>query len=409
MGMAASQARLLGLQARQSNLEYQGQQINQERTILSQQCTALYNSLLAMKVPTPPSTQDYTTIEYSGSDGATNFTIGTVKPSGELFNVEIKTTQTGGALQSDYGTKVVDKVNDNVPCTELTEGTKIQRNELGNFYVEKNGNVLQLNVHNAEQYGLIENDDGTYSLSTGGEYRYYKYDVNSDTNMTNANGGDTTVGGNIVYTFEEAQNVYGNKFSWDDYKTAITNTFGSNSEKPITADDFYVYVHTSDTGVESLKFALRSDVTGGDEGDIGDGFAKVYSFTPNGTYTSSTPIDGCMLQFDTQGRISSISIPQYDTNNKLIGYRDVDLTAKTTTDTAAYEDAYNQYEYAQYEYDKAQQDINHKTEVIQQEDRNLELKLQRLDNERTMIKTEIEAVEKVIQENIESSYKTFNG
>ena len=45
MGMSASQARLLSLQARQSNLEYQGQQINQERTILSQQCTALYNSL----------------------------------------------------------------------------------------------------------------------------------------------------------------------------------------------------------------------------------------------------------------------------------------------------------------------------------------------------------------------------
>ena len=94
MGMSASQARLLGLQARQSNLEYQGQQINQERTILSQQCTALYNSLLAMQVPTPPSTQDYTTIEYSGVDGATNFTLGTVKPSGENYNVEIKTNQT---------------------------------------------------------------------------------------------------------------------------------------------------------------------------------------------------------------------------------------------------------------------------------------------------------------------------
>jgi len=53
--------------------------------------------------------------------------------------------------------------------------------------------------------------------------------------------------------------------------------------------------------------------------------------------------------------------------------------------------------------------VNHKTEIIQQEDRNLELKLQRLDNERTQITTEIEAVEKVIQENIESSYKTFSG
>ena len=69
MGMAASQARLLSLQARQSNLEYQGQQINQERTILSQQCTELYNSLLDMNVPTPPSTQDYTKVEYTGNNG----------------------------------------------------------------------------------------------------------------------------------------------------------------------------------------------------------------------------------------------------------------------------------------------------------------------------------------------------
>ena len=86
MGMSASQARLLSLQARQSNLEYQGQQINQERTILSQQCTALYNSLLSMTVPTPPSTADYTYVQYTGSDGATKYTFdsSSVKPLGKL-------------------------------------------------------------------------------------------------------------------------------------------------------------------------------------------------------------------------------------------------------------------------------------------------------------------------------------
>ncbi len=62
-----------------------------------------------------------------------------------------------------------------------------------------------------------------------------------------------------------------------------------------------------------------------------------------------------------------------------------------------------------YEYDKKQQEINAKTEIIQQQDRNLELKLQRLDNERQQITTEIEAVQKVIDDNIEASYKTFSG
>ncbi len=60
-------------------------------------------------------------------------------------------------------------------------------------------------------------------------------------------------------------------------------------------------------------------------------------------------------------------------------------------------------------YDKKQQEINAQTSIIQQEDRNLELKLQRLDNERTQITTEIEAVDKVINDNIEASYKTFSG
>ena len=37
MGMAASQARYLALTARKTNVEYEGQQINQERTALANQ------------------------------------------------------------------------------------------------------------------------------------------------------------------------------------------------------------------------------------------------------------------------------------------------------------------------------------------------------------------------------------
>ncbi len=89
MGMSASQARLIQLEARQSNLEYQGQQINQERSILSQQCTDLYNSLLTMQVPTPPSTQDYTTVQYAGIQGASTFTLGNIVPTGDTYSVEM--------------------------------------------------------------------------------------------------------------------------------------------------------------------------------------------------------------------------------------------------------------------------------------------------------------------------------
>ena len=64
MGMAASQARFLGLTARKTNVEFEGQQINQQRTTLSNQSANYYNDLLGMSVPVPPSVDDYTKTVY---------------------------------------------------------------------------------------------------------------------------------------------------------------------------------------------------------------------------------------------------------------------------------------------------------------------------------------------------------
>ena len=69
MGMAASQARYLALVARKSNCEFEGQQINQARTALSNQSANLFNQMLGLQVPVPPSTQDFTKIQYSFTDG----------------------------------------------------------------------------------------------------------------------------------------------------------------------------------------------------------------------------------------------------------------------------------------------------------------------------------------------------
>ena len=75
MGMAASQARYLALVARKSNCEYEGQQINQARTVLANQSANLFNQMLGLTVPVPPSTSDYTKIQYSYSDGSNDSVI----------------------------------------------------------------------------------------------------------------------------------------------------------------------------------------------------------------------------------------------------------------------------------------------------------------------------------------------
>ena len=83
------------------------------------------------------------------------------------------------------------------------------------------------------------------------------------------------------------------------------------------------------------------------------------------------------------------------------------LNSETVTDEAAYNDAMNQYNYAQTVYEKKIQDINAKTKKIQEQDRTLELRLKQLDTEQEALQTEMEAVKKVIDKNIESTFKTF--
>ena len=65
MGLAASQARFLGLTARKSNVEYQGQQINQQRTALSNEISGLFNEYSNLDVPVPPAVRDFQKTTYT--------------------------------------------------------------------------------------------------------------------------------------------------------------------------------------------------------------------------------------------------------------------------------------------------------------------------------------------------------
>ena len=82
---------------------------------------------------------------------------------------------------------------------------------------------------------------------------------------------------------------------------------------------------------------------------------------------------------------------------------------ETITDDVAYQDAMNQYYYENAKYDKTIQDINARTSIIQREDQQLELRLKQLDTEHNALSNEIEAVQKVVKDNVEKSFKTFGG
>lgn len=524
MGMSASQARLIQLEARQSNLEYQGQQINQERTILSQQCTDLYNSLLAMTVPTPPSTQDYTVVKYSGVDGASNFNLGTIIPNGDnTYNIDLQYKKTGHYMNS-AGTALVEEVPPYIyikpvddssvsttsayqkptePAGEVANGTNIMAKENKSYalqngeqfyelkqsaddkssyfvpvdesdvkagkvedsklYVKKtaqnevknpetgeittrknydanssyaigsttnfsygglyesqinnyllqdtNGNLIQADVKHFDQLS-----DGTYKLKANSGYTLVEKTTKSEgTAVKNpdSTNPDVThyVEGNACMSVASAKGALGSSYS--SYIEGIRDAFPEMADKSDDeiAELFSVYFTKAEGSTTQVpNFVLTTDLTSNTKNVNGHSYVEHYNYAANGTFTSSEQKDKCLLTFDASGRITEVKVPTgYNTDGTPKSYKTIPLEATKVTDEAAYQDAYAKYEYSMYEYDKAQQEINAKTEIIQQEDRNLELKLQRLDNERAAIQKEIEAVDKVISDNIDKTFSTFSG
>lgn len=107
-----------------------------------------------------------------------------------------------------------------------------------------------------------------------------------------------------------------------------------------------------------------------------------------------------LLETDGEGRFKSVRF-----EDDSIVYS---LNTETITDEAAYQDAMNRYVYEKEKYEKTIADINAKTSIIQKEDRTLELRLKQLDTEQKALSTEMDAVKKVIKDNIEATFKTFS-
>ena len=536
MGMAATQARYLSLTARQNNLEYQGQQINQERSILSQQTAELYNSLIDMKVPVPPSTSDYTKVVYTGVSGTNTFTIGNVIPENGTYIVDLEYQKIGNyiseaytvacqdippyisvqdvttdvtpkqysayevtgtyntstpptstddiayvlepaqessviasggwpALNTDYKLYKKDRYGYLVKVESGTEPTKEQAEDPTNgyfivckgdkvhadagsilnadtlysggltaeqltsrdYYILESGNVAEYitvnDLNNPAKFTPEKNVDGqTVYKPTGSIIIGMKSTDPSAAQYKNPDSSNPNyryyVAGEPCMSLEYARsiNMISSDETFDAYIDAIKNTYSSeygnlSGQELISrvSNDFDVYFTQGSSGELVPHFVKAKDlITGADIN--GTKYVSSYDYTPNGTYTSSERTKDCMLTFDLNGRISEIKIPtKRDASGNPLEYSTVKLNAATETDEKAYQDAYNEYVYKQAKYDKQQQEINAKTKIIQEEDRTLELRLRRLDTERQQITTEMDALEKVIKDNIDKSYKTFSG
>lgn len=132
-----------------------------------------------------------------------------------------------------------------------------------------------------------------------------------------------------------------------------------------------------------------------------DGQIKLPYYSAGYVSTKIEKTERALMETDGTGRFTSARF-----ENDSITYT---LKTETITDDAAYQDAMNQYYYENAKYDKTVQDINAKTSLIQQEDQQLELRLKQLDTEQNALKTEMDAVSKIVKDNVENTFKTFGG
>lgn len=343
MGMAASQARYLGLTARKTNVEYEGQQVNQERTALANQSAGLFNQMLALDVPTPPSASDFSKTEYVFTDNSTS----------QKYTID-----------SIYKNPVPDQNGDyKYTVAAYKKGTDILSNR-------------------------------TEILPTGqGTNRYtIAEDVNTPGNFT------IQIGNSTAKTLIAPQQY-----------TALTTKFqeadkkANNGADNITNDTFFFKF--TDGSVEYYIPATSADETfeqlmarGNASGSLPMYSAESTAKTEYTTYNDAT----LEPAGDGTGRFKSITFT--NENGDLIT---CSMTQQTTQDDDAYDAAMETYTAKKAIYEKTVSDINAKTTIIQQQDKTLELHLDQLDTEQQAIQTELDAVKKVIDKNIEETFKTF--
>lgn len=340
MGMAASQARFLGLTARKTNIEFEGQQINQQRTTLANQSANYYNDLLGMSVPVPPSVDNYTKTVYTFNDGAITNTI-------TSLIVDSKN-------QNFYKVSYLSQYEDDFAI--VSAATSV---------VSKNGNDYLIGSQKLRKM------DGTTAIKADANDPYLK-DLNDD---------------QLSKLKDEESH----------YLALLKEKYGADTT-------WYVrYVQNTSTGAWQPYFYNGKNLTDGTTSN-NNIISNVDCYTI-GSATVNNEIKGksAQVEKDSTGRYINITIYDNDNQNPVT----YSLTTTTLTDEDAYNDAMNQYEYDKYLYDQTIQDINSKIEIIQAEDKNLELRLKQLDTEQDAISTEMDAVEKVIEKNTESSFKTF--
>lgn len=352
MGMSASQMRYCMLTGKKSDVEFQGQQINQQRTTLATETSQLNTQLLNLTVPTPPSSDSYTKTTY------------TFSANGQARTVA---------------------------------GTQYKSND---YYVDANGNVIDgtapngsgLSQYYAGSYIVNYTSDATTSMGKSSGSSLFSSTLTNGTTIYRTSGG--TILSRVItdptdsdYDSTDISNI--NKICKDcDVEDAAGNNYG---DPAYATPQFYKITSSNGT----TKYVLESEL---------QTYANTtqniptYYVDDDATQTNNYSMYGCNVEWSASNRMTCI------TDSEGVPYT---LSVTSTSDETAYQDAYNEYVYQKNLYEQSMDKINSEICIIQSDDKKLELKLQDLDTQQQALSTEMESVKKVIDKNVESSFKIF--
>lgn len=403
MGLSASQGRMLLLTARKSDLEYRAQQISQKRLILSQQlediscdyedATANRQMKISLSLSGTASDDDVvrktTNLTYAALVSGTL----SLDPSGQDTGIiayertenQDYVSTSAYRLTDAYGAIVVSSVDEIPAATTSTKKattsdngvyrptkTDAQNNKTsidGNYVLAAAGSVLAALLNEdvdgeISRTGLqIDTNNGLVKLvDSNGDARYFNY-----------------------ITGEEATDASG--FESSETATVVTDSNAIPQSTVITSDGDSSVVEGNDGRyrlVDSNGCTIRTYIV--DE-------ALKY-----GTTDSSGSTDGPnYLQDCLRNGKYLIEKANRDSDTQEIKWRSIswDATANISDQYYTEDD-----DTAKAKYDRLQTQI-------QNQDKKLELELDNIETQRSAVTTEVDSVQKVIDDNIESSFKAF--
>jgi len=423
MGLSASQGRLLLLTAKQNDLEFQAQQISQKRLILSQQLEQISKDYeeatndRQMKIHLYAQTNDENGNKSTRDVNLTYaYLVSAAAKQGENWDSGIQASEKVGTVDMEYSTdtvafRLVDvsgaivvsdeseiptKYNTTPDATKTdaaAEGTNVYNakntdadgTQHNNFYVHAAaGNGTETALYKALS------SSGTKSESNGAtNYKSQNCQLSDDKKYVKLNG-----------TWYEAAS--GNAAD----TTAVNSiTINNNYQATVVSNKDDIPQQTQQSEAQYTDYVKKEGADG-----------KITLCKQDGTIVHTYIVDPSLRSGSTDSDGNTSSGPNYiqdcirngkyllqkhrteTENNDKNTWNNVSWDAITTISDQYYTENDNT---AKAKYDRLQGEI-------ERQDKKLELELDNIESERNAVKTEIESVNKVINDNISASFKYFD-